>query len=164
MLAAACAAIFVHALIGFYQVRSFSHDEFPLLFLYRNPSFKSMEEWSRVYAVYIKRPCGLFPEPSAMAASLGAWLVLLAGLLLDPSTGKRSAGGGKFAVIALALGFVLVALSRSGSTFAIMGSVLALCVGQVPKWSRSFGIGKLPDDGPGAAGRGRRAGLRRLSA
>ena len=93
VLVAACAAIFVHALIGLYQVRSFAHDEFPLLFLYRNPSFKSMEEWSRVYAVYIKRPCGLFPEPSAMAASLGAWLVLLSGLLADPQRAAARAFG-----------------------------------------------------------------------
>ncbi|MBV8313446.1 MAG: hypothetical protein JOZ53_00660, partial [Planctomycetaceae bacterium] len=64
-LAAAGAAIVAHALIGLYQVYSFAHDEFPLLFLYENPSFKSMEEWHRIYVRYIKRPCGLFPEPSA---------------------------------------------------------------------------------------------------
>jgi hypothetical protein len=144
VLAAACAAVVVHALIGLVQVRAFSHGEFPLLFLYRNPSFKSMEEWSRIYAVYIQRPCGLFPEPSAMAASLGAWLVLLAGLLLDPQH-ARDLGWDRrnLTGLAVALGFLLLALSRSGSTFAIMGSVLALCVGKAPSWFRSAGLGKL---------------------
>jgi hypothetical protein len=144
VLMAACAAIVVHALIGLYQVRSFAHDEFPLLFLYRNPSFKSMELWSRIYAVYIKRPCGLFPEPSAMAASLGAWLVLLAGLLIDPrhaaTLGWR---GGPAAAFALAGGLALVGLSRSGSTFAILASILAVGVAKLVSGPRRIGAGKL---------------------
>src|SRR5262249_39481749 len=89
VLKAATLAMVIHALIGLYQVYSFTKDEFPLLFLYRNPSFRSMEAWSPIYARFIKRPCGLFPEPSAMAASLGPWLVLLTGLLLDPTQAKR---------------------------------------------------------------------------
>src|SRR5262249_46320961 len=55
VLVAACAALVVHAMVGLYQVYSFSNDEFPLLFLYRNPSFKSMQEWAPVYARYVKR-------------------------------------------------------------------------------------------------------------
>jgi hypothetical protein len=144
VLMAACAAIVVHALIGLYQVRSFAHDDFPLLFLYRNPSFKSMEQWSRIYAVYIKRPCGLFPEPSAMAASLGAWLVLLAGLLIDPRH-TRTLGwrGGPAVAIALAGGLVLVGLSRSGSTFAILGSILAVGIARLCSGRRDAGAGRL---------------------
>jgi hypothetical protein len=145
LLAAVCAAIVVHSLIGLYQVYSFTHDEFPLLFLYQNPSFKSMELWAPSYARFMKRPCGLFPEPSAMGASLGPWLVLLAGLLIDPSH-ARAIGwrGGKIASASLACGLLLVALSRSGSTFAIMGSVLAVCLGKMPGWVRSsLGFGKL---------------------
>ncbi|MBV8077264.1 MAG: hypothetical protein JO284_12735 [Planctomycetaceae bacterium] len=142
-LAAAGAAIVVHALIGLYQVSSFAHDEFPLLFLYENPSFKSMEEWHRIYVRYIKRPCGLFPEPSAMAASLGPWLVLLAGLLLDPSSGRRFGWRGKkLAAAALALGSVLIALSRSGAALAIMAAVLVAGVAKAPNWGHSLTIGK----------------------
>ena len=89
VLAAAGAAIVLHSLIGLLQLYSFSKDQFPLLFLYVNPSFNSMQEWAEEYALYIKRPCGLFPEPSAMAASLGPWTVLLAGLLLDPGLRRR---------------------------------------------------------------------------
>jgi hypothetical protein len=144
VLAAACAAMIVHALIGLVQVYSFARGEFPLLFLYRNPSFKSIEEWHQIYARYIKRPCGLFPEPSAMTASLGAWLVLLAGLHLDTHR-ARAVGwrGGLVSAVALAGGFLLAALSRSGSTFAIMGAVLAVCVGTRRGRSRSSGVGRL---------------------
>src|SRR5205823_6259127 len=118
VLAAAAAAIVVHGLVGIYQAYSFANDEFPLLFLFKNPSFKSMEEWHQVYARYIKRPCGLFPEPSAMGASLGPWLVLLSGLLIDPAPAKALGWrGGRSAVAAVAGGFALVAMSRSGSTF-----------------------------------------------
>ncbi|HMB02930.1 MAG TPA: hypothetical protein VKP69_04210 [Isosphaeraceae bacterium] len=142
-LTAAAAAIVAHALIGLYQVYSFAHDEFPLLFLYENPSFRSMEEWQQVYVRYIKRPCGLFPEASAMAASLGPWLVLLAGLLLDPSAGRGFGWPGKkLAAAALALGSVLIALSRSGATLAIMAAVLVAGAAKVPSWSHSLTIGK----------------------
>jgi hypothetical protein len=145
VLAAACAAVFIHSLVGFYQAYSFWYDEFPLLFLYQNPSFKSMQEWHRVYALYMKRPCGLFPEPSAMGASLGPWLVLLAGLFIDPDH-ARAVGwrAGRGAGFALACGFALVALSRSGSTFAIMGSVLGVCLAKMPGWFRPpLGFRKL---------------------
>src|SRR5262249_6449684 len=62
VLTAATAAVLVHALVGLYQAYSFTKDEFPLLFLYNNPSFRSLQEWSAIYVRYIKRPCGIFPE------------------------------------------------------------------------------------------------------
>jgi hypothetical protein len=144
VLGAASAAILVHATLGLYQVYSFTNDEFPLLFLYRNPSFKSMEEWAPIYALYIKRPCGLFPEPSAMTASLGPWLVLLTGLLLDPASGRAIGWRNRrLAGLAVGGGFLLVALSRSGATFAIMAAVAALCLGKARAWVAAFGLGRL---------------------
>lgn len=140
---AAAVAIMIHALIGLIQVYSFTKDEFPLLFLYKNPSFRSLQEWSPVYARYIKRPCGVFPEPSAMAASLGPWLVLLTGLLLDPAQAKRLGWRTGRAAIAVGGGFLLVALSRSGCTFAVMAAVLALCAARFRGQIASFGVGKL---------------------
>src|SRR5947209_8676939 len=138
VLAAACAAIVVHAMIGLYQVYSFSHDEFPLLFLYRNPSFKSMEEWAPAYARYMKRPCGLFPEPSAMAASLGPWLVLLAGLVADPPRARTLGwSAGPPTILALVGGFGLLALSRSGSTFPMMGLLIVYCAACLPRRLRT---------------------------
>jgi hypothetical protein len=143
VLKAAAFAILVHSLIGFYQIYSFRNEEFPLLFLYKNPSFRSLEEWSPVYARYIKRPCGLFPEPSAMAASLGPWLVLLTGFILDPVQAKRLGWRSGKGAAAVACGFVLLPLSRSGCTFAIMAAVMVLCVAKFRGQFTSFGVGKL---------------------
>ena len=132
VLAAAGAAIVLHSLIGLLQLDSFSKDQFPLLFLYVNPSFMSMQEWAEVYARQIKRPCGLFPEPSAMAASLGPWIVLLAGLLLDPGLRRRLGWRRAWPVIPpVASGCLLLALSVSGSTFALMTALLVICAGGV---------------------------------
>ena len=143
VLAAAGAAIVLHSLIGLLQLYSFSKDQFPLLFLYVNPSFLSMQAWGEEgvqagtglalgYALYIKRPCGLFPEPSAMAASLGPWTVLLAGLLLDPGLRRRLGWRRAWSVIPpVACGCLLLALSESGSTFALMAALLVICAGEV---------------------------------
>ena len=132
VLAAAGAAIVLHSLIGLLQLYSFSKDQFPLLFLYVNPSFRSMQEWAEVYARQIKRPCGLFPEASAMAASLGPWIVLLAGLLLDPGLRRRLGWRRAWPVIPpVASGCLLLALSQSGSTFALMAALLVICAGGV---------------------------------
>jgi hypothetical protein len=132
VLAAAGAAIVLHSLIGLLQLYSFSKDQFPLLFLYVNPSFHSMQEWAEEYALYIKRPCGLFPEPSAMAASLGPWIVLLAGLLLDPGLRRRLGWRRAWPVIPpVACGCLLLALSESGSTFALMAALLVICARKV---------------------------------
>ena len=135
VLAAAGAAIVLHSLIGLYQLYSFSKDQFPLLFLYVNPSFLSMEEWGHDihdYARYVKRPCGLFPEPSAMAASLGPWIVLLAGLLLDPGLRRRLGWRRAWPVLPpVAGGCLMLALSESGSTFALMAALLVICARKV---------------------------------
>ena len=127
----AAVAVLAHSLLGAYQVYSFGHDEFPLLWLYRNPSFKDMAEWAPVYALYIKRPCGLFPEPSAMAASLGPWLVLLCGWLAGSAPGMPAGRRARrLTAAAVAGGFLLLAASRSGSALAVMAGVLVALTGR----------------------------------
>lgn len=117
----AAVAIVGHALLGLYQVYAFSHEEFPLLWLYRNPSFKEMESWSDLYARYIKRPCGLFPEPSAMASALGPWLAVLTGRLAGSATGMPARDGTRWLTFAaVAAGTGLLVLSRSGAVLAVM--------------------------------------------
>ena len=132
VLAAAGAAIVLHLLIGLLQLYSFSKNQFPLLFLYVNPSFMSVQEMYVGYALYNKRPCGLFPEPSAMAASLGPWTVLLAGLLLNPGLRRRLGWRRAWPVIPpVACGCLLLALSESGFTFTLMAALLVICAGEV---------------------------------
>ncbi len=142
VMTATAAAILGHALVGLYQLHAFSNDEFPLLAAFRNPSFKAMESWSDEYARYIKRPFGLFPEPSAMAASLGPFVVVLAGLLADPGAAVRFGLGRKTRALftaALFAGFLLLALSRSGLTVAVMAAVLAVSLGSARARFRAAG-------------------------
>lgn len=146
-LAAAAAATLLHAAVGLIQVESFSRNEFPFVVLYRNPSFKNMEAWADSYARYMKRPCGIFPEPSAMAAGLGPWLVVLAGLSIAPAGGSggpvsRRRDRRLFAA-ATAAGVLLLALSRSGAAPAIMAGVAFACLGQLRHRARALKPGAL---------------------
>lgn len=143
---AAAVAILGHSLVGLYQLHAFSNDEFPLLAVFRNPSFKAMETWSDEYARYIKRPFGVFPEPSAMAASLGPFVVVLAALLADPKAEARFGLGRKTRALftaALCGGFLLLALSRSGLAVAVMGAVLAVSLGHARARCRAAGPGAI---------------------
>jgi len=146
ILVAGSVAVIIHSLIGFYQVYAFSHDEFPLLFLYRNPSFKEMDSWAEVYALYVKRPCGLYPEPSALAASVGPWLVLIAGLLLDPVACARycpKISPRWIYGLAALVGFVLIALSRSGLTPIILVAVIVAGLAKTRLLIRTLGSGGI---------------------
>ena len=83
ILAAASFATLIHFAVGVYQEMSYARSDFPFLGFYQNPSFSSVAEMSEDYALWIKRPFGLFPEPSAMTASLGPWLIVIAGVFLN---------------------------------------------------------------------------------
>lgn len=124
-LVAAAVATMVHATVGAYQMYAFTKNQFPLLWLYRNPSFMPMQEWAESYATYMKRPCGLFPEPSAMGAALGPWLIVLACQSLAPSPVLGlSRRDRRLFLTATVAGFALLGLSRSGSAVATVGALL----------------------------------------
>ena len=56
--------VMLNVAVGLYQVYSFARDEFPLPGLYQNPSFGSfITKDPESYALYVKRPFGIFPEP-----------------------------------------------------------------------------------------------------
>ena len=133
----AAAAILIHVGIGIIQIYAFSKNQFPLLFLYKNPSFKPMETWAEIYATYMKRPCGLFPEPSALSASTAPWLLLICGVLFNAEARRRLAPSSLscwFLGISLVAGVVLIVLSRSGLAPAILAGVMAVVVAH---WKRS---------------------------
>lgn len=113
--AGASLAILVHAGVGLYQAYQFSQSAFPLLGIYRNPSFLPLEDVAMDYALYIRRPFGLFPEPSAMASSLGPWLILLMGLMLRRDYRCRMPALARWAGgLALLCGVPLLLGARSG--------------------------------------------------
>lgn len=141
---AAAAAIVVHTAVGLVQVYSFASDTFPMLVLYQNPSFRSMQDWAAVYATYMKRPCGIFPEPSAMAASLGPWIVVLGGLLVEPERARRLGWRpNALTVAAVVGGLLLLALSRSGMVFVIAVALLAVGATRLRLLMRSFGLAQF---------------------
>lgn len=134
MLVGVATACLLHALIGLWQMHAFSHGEFPLVGIYVNPSFLSVQDNATVIARYIQRPFGLFPEPSAMSASLAPWVLLLLALsfnllrLRDPIAMRHRL---LFGTAALA-GLGLIIVSRSGhaapTCLAVVGLVAAWLV------------------------------------
>jgi hypothetical protein len=119
-------AVVLNAVVGFYQAYRFAQDELPLAGLYQNPSFNNfMNSDPERYALYVKRPFGLFPEPSAMAASIGPWLILFVGLLLYPKL-RREMTRGALARLLLAVvcGLGLIIMSRSGYTIWLLAGLV----------------------------------------
>ena len=131
MLIGVSAACVLHAAVGLLQMHAFSSGEFPLVGLYVNPSFLSVQDNATIIARYIQRPFGLFPEPSAMSASLAPWVLILLALsfgllrLREPVSANHRV---LFGAAALA-GLGLIIVSRSGhaapTCLAVVGLVAA---------------------------------------
>lgn len=154
VLPAVAAALIVQALVGLDQVVQFQSNQFPLLFLYHNASFKFSTQLAFVFAAYEKRPFGVFPEPSAMVASIGPWFMLLLSGLLYPSirTARRSLTRALLWLGALA-GGGLIALSRGGDSAIVAGCAVALVLGGIrsSRRSRSSGRSKVAITAAGVA-------------
>ena len=87
-----------------------------------------------------------------MAASLGPWIVLLAGLLLDPGLRRRLGWRRAWPVIPpVAGGCLLLALSESGSTFALMAALLVICAERCGGWFTHPPALAVGHGGPGPA-------------
>lgn len=126
-------AIFIHSLIGFFQIICFKLNVFPLkmAILYQNPTFPISQKTISTYVLYIKRPMGLFPEPSAMASSIGPWIVLLVGIILYPDffTGLTRKYRIFFIIVSIA-SLIVIIFSKSGYIF---GLFLCLFLLLIPK-------------------------------
>jgi hypothetical protein len=122
-------AIMVHFLVGLLQMLSFiKGSEFPFLFLYHtNPSFTSLPTANDVYVYvnYVKRPFGIFPEPSAMSASIGPWILMMLYICFSvkPELGRKTKVIMSFATFG---GLILVFLSKSGYIYGLIFSLLLL--------------------------------------
>lgn len=129
-------ATVLHVLVGCWQEYVFLRGgEFPLLFLYVNPSFLSVAEQARDFVLYEQRPFGLFPEPSAMSSSLAPWVLIWiaqwAGLIrfvAKPSRVQRFWFG-----LAAMSGLALIITSRSGHAMVTLGAVLVFGLAWVAK-------------------------------
>jgi hypothetical protein len=123
-------AAILHTIVGIWQLYGFSTGEFPLLFLYVNPSFLSVQENVATIVQYIQRPFGLFPEPSAMTSSLAPWTLFwiaeifgLVQLRERPKRWHRAL----FAVAAAGSLFLII-LSRSGHASVTMAAVMLFTI------------------------------------
>ena len=121
----------VHVFVGFWQAIAFRSNYLPLQWVYVNPSFLSVQDNTAVIVRYIRRPFGLFPEPSAMSSSLAPFVLLwfaeffgIVRLALQPARWQRVL----FTSAAVG-GLVLIVLSRSGHAMATL--VVLLLFGAV---------------------------------
>jgi hypothetical protein len=118
-------AILIQAGVALWQVESFRHGQLPLVGLYDNASFASVKSNAYVITHYVRRPFGLFPEPSAMAACVVPWLAFL-GVSLTRPTLKLTRRLRRYAVAAMLLGTLMVVLSKSGLAAALVAIYLVL--------------------------------------
>jgi hypothetical protein len=120
------AATILHVLVGLWQLYSFSTGQLPLEWLYINPSFLSVQDNAQTIAKWIRRPFGLFPEPSAMSSSLAPfvlfWIAQFCGVVrlkTEPQHWQRV-----LFAIAAAGGLGLIILSQSGHTLVTLAAAL----------------------------------------
>lgn len=119
-------ATLVHAAVGAWQAYAFMSGEFPMIGLYVNPSFLSVQDNAEIIARYTQRPFGMFPEPSAMSSSLCPWILFwfaqmlgLVQLRHTPARWQRALFG-----MAAVSGLGLVILSRSGHATVTLAAIL----------------------------------------
>ncbi len=85
-LAAVCAVLSLHGVVGIWQWIAFEQGQFPLAWLYLNPSFAPFDATAiETYVEYIKRPFGITPEPSALMTMTTGWMLLLLSASIDRS-------------------------------------------------------------------------------
>jgi hypothetical protein len=132
----AALAILVHAALGAYQVFAFERSEFPFGELMNtNPGLALVAQDPETYAEYVKRPFGLFAEPSAMAACIGPWLVVIARAVFSRS-GRGSRRRTLVLAGALASGLWLVVASKSGMSAPIVVGTALTAFGAAFSWKR----------------------------
>ena len=133
-------AILVHAAIGAYQVFAFERSTFPFEGLLRtNPAMAMTPDQVATYVAFVRRPFGLFAEPSAMAACIGPWLVIITSALFAR---RRDGSRRRTAILALALasGLALVVASKSGLAVPIVAATAIATLAAAFSWRRGAGV------------------------
>jgi hypothetical protein len=130
MLSGIAIAAIVHTAMGIWQWHAFSAGYFPLAPLFENQSFLSVKENAEIIAKYTQRPFGIFPEPSAMSASLAPWALFwvaemfgLIRLSRTPAHWQRILFG---AAAAGSLGLIII--SRSGHSAITLAVAVVMAI------------------------------------
>lgn len=116
-------ALIAHAAIATIQWLAFQRGDFPFTALFVNRSFADLQSLTEEWALYVQRPMGLFPEPSAAAAVIGPWSALLLITALD-----RGAKYRRLALAASLAGILTVIMGRSVYLFFLIPTVTAMLV------------------------------------
>lgn len=126
MLTGLAAATILHTFVGVLQWFAFSNGEFPLLWLYQNESFLSVQENAEIIAKYTQRPFGIFPEPSAMSSSLAPWVLFWTAQLCGIVRLRQQPARWQSVLFAAAAigGLGLIILSRSGHSAITLAAVM----------------------------------------
>jgi hypothetical protein len=126
MLTGIAVATLLHFAVGLLQMYCFTSGVFPLVSLYVNPSFLSVQENAEIIARYTQRPFGLFPEPSAMSSSLAPWVVFWTAYLCGAVPLNRQPRRRTRALFAAAAaaGLGLIIMSRSGHAAVTLAAML----------------------------------------
>jgi hypothetical protein len=128
LLTGVAVAAICHVIVGFWQLVAFQQGYFPLDWFYVNASFLSVQENIEIIVRYIQRPFGLFPEPSAMSASLAPfvllWMAMLGGLVKLRQQPSRLQSILFTTAAVGSLGLMII--SRSGHTAMTLAAGLAL--------------------------------------
>lgn len=133
-------SVIFHSILGFYQVYAFQQGYIPFEFIYNNPSFLSIHDgYGEEIVKYIKRPFGLFPEPSAMAACIGPWLVLFFAYALGLAKVSNPSRIFKpLLLISAVLGLIFIMASLTGMSLLIVIS----CLGVISIWIKQHVLPK----------------------
>jgi hypothetical protein len=125
-----CAAmVLFHGLFGLFQWFAFARGVFPLMPLFNNNSFTLADN------DLLGRPMGLFPEPSAMAAVLGPFIMLLVVITLDRRDyGIMPARYRPFLLVSVLAGLALLALSKTGFVLPFAAVFLGVVAVGLPAW------------------------------
>jgi hypothetical protein len=130
MLSGIACATLVHAAVGAWQAYSFQSGVFPMVGLYVNPSFLSVQENAEIIARYTQRPFGIFPEPSAMSSSLAPWVVVWGAYFCGIVRFRSEPTPGQRILFAAAVvgGMGLIILSQSGHAAITLSALLVFAV------------------------------------
>jgi hypothetical protein len=137
----AAIGILVHAAAGAWQLVAFERGEFPFAGLMATyPGMAMSPETMETYALYVRRPFGLFAEPSAMAACVGPWLVAISAALSTRRVGEGRRSPRVILALALVCGLALVVVSKSGIAIAIaIGAVVPIFAAALSPGRSLFG-------------------------
>lgn len=126
-------AIIIQSIFGAIQYYFFRMGIFPFRFLFElNPGLSAISKVAFDHAIYNKRIFGWFPEPSAMAAALGPWLILIIIIFMNKLK-EVFIDSWILLIIAFICGTTLIIASASGYILFLILSIVIIILSNITK-------------------------------